>query len=160
MKKQTISIAITIYESKAELSDSAKLLMEKAAEARQLAYAPYSQFKVGAAILLEDGTIVSGSNQENAAYPSGLCAERVAIFHAGATYPNLKIIQLAICAGSTQKTTTTPVSPCGSCRQSIAEYETKQDSPIEIYFMGETGPIYQSDSVNDLLPLLFNKKLL
>jgi cytidine deaminase len=134
--------------------------MEQATEARKNAYAPYSKFRVGAAILLDNGKIIIGSNQENAAFPSGLCAERVAIFQAGALYPQSRILKMAITAASETNTTLTPVPPCGSCRQSIAEYEIRQESPIEIYFMGEKGEIYKSASLKNLLPFLFEKKLL
>lgn len=131
-----------------------------AIEIRKKAYAPYSKFRVGAAILLDNGKIVLGSNQENAAYPSGLCAERVAIFQAGAIYPDAKILKLAISATSDEKPVTSPIPPCGSCRQSIAEYEFKQNTAIEIFFMGETGEIYKSDSLTNLLPLVFDKNYL
>lgn len=134
--------------------------MNQAIEIRKKAYAPYSQFRVGAALLLDNGKIMLGSNQENAAYPSGLCAERVAIFHAGAVYPEAKILKMAITAASDTNQTTVPIPPCGSCRQSIAEYEIKQNSPIEIYFMGEKGVIYQSSSLKNLLPFMFDKKFL
>ena len=93
-------------------------------------------------------------------YPSGLCAERVAIFQSGAIYPEAKILKMAISAASDSNETKSPIPPCGACRQSIAEYEIKQDQPIEIYFMGETGVIYQSDSLQNLLPFMFNKKFL
>lgn len=134
--------------------------MLQAIEIRKNAYAPYSKFRVGAAILLDNGKIVLGSNQENAAYPSGLCAERVAIFHAGAIYPNVKIIKLAITAASDTNPTITPIPPCGACRQAIVEYESKQETPIEIYFMGEKGAIYKSNSISNLLPLSFDKSAL
>ena len=110
--------------------------------------------------LLDNDKIVLGSNQENAAYPSGLCAERVAIFSAGALYPEAKIIKMAITATADHNPTLTPIPPCGACRQSISEYEIKQEQPIEIYFMGESGSIYKSDSLKNLLPLMFDKKLL
>ena len=131
--------------------------MEQAVTVRKKAYAPYSKFKVGAALLLDNGKIVLGSNQENAAYPSGLCAERVAIFHSGSIYPEAKILKMAITAASDTNQTVAPIPPCGSCRQSIAEYEFKQDTPIEIYFMGESGEVYKSNSIKNLLPLSFDK---
>ena len=131
--------------------------MQQAIETRKKAYAPYSHFRVGAAILLDNGKIVLGSNQENAAYPSGLCAERVAIYQAGAIYPDVRMLTIAITAASDSNPTLSPIPPCGSCRQSIAEYEFKQDTPIEIYFMGESGEVYKSNSINNLLPLSFNK---
>ena len=125
-----------------------------------LPISPYSRFRVGAALLLDNGKVVLGSNQENAAYPSGLCAERVAIFYAGANYPEAKILKMAISATSDLTSNTTPIPPCGSCRQSIAEYEFKQELNIEMYFMGEMGEIYKSNSLKNLLPFTFDKNFL
>ncbi|MES2545886.1 MAG: cytidine deaminase [Bacteroidota bacterium] len=160
MKKINITSSFLFYDSIDELDYDTKSLMNEAIQIRKSAYAPYSKFKVGAAILLDNGKIVLGSNQENAAYPSGLCAERVAIFQAGSIYPNAKILKIAITAASEINQTSEPIPPCGSCRQSIAEYEIKQETPIAIYFMGEIGTVYCSESLSNLLPLLFNKNLL
>jgi cytidine deaminase len=160
MKEISITTQFSVFDSLTELPSEIQNLMEQAVAVRKNAYAPYSKFRVGAAIILDNGKIVLGSNQENAAYPSGLCAERVAIFHAGAVYPDAKILKMAITAASDTNKTTTPIPPCGSCRQSIAEYEIKQDTPIEIYFMGETGAIYKSASLKNLLPFMFHKKFL
>ena len=155
-----ISTRFSVFETVLELPRDIQNLMAQAIAVRKNAYAPYSKFKVGAALLLDNGQLVLGSNQENAAYPSGLCAERVAIFQAGAIYPDAKILKMAITAASDNNQTTAPIPPCGSCRQSIAEYEIKQDFPIEIYFMGEIGVIYKSDSLKNLLPFMFDKKFL
>ena len=160
MKQITITTQFTVFDSISDLAIDIQNLMKKAIVVRKNAYAPYSKFRVGAALLLDNGIIVLGSNQENAAYPSGLCAERVAIFQAGAVYPKAKILKMAITAASDTNKTTEPIPPCGSCRQSIAEYEIKQDTPIEIYFMGEIGAIYKSDSLKNLLPFMFDKKFL
>jgi cytidine deaminase len=160
MKKIEINTSFTVYQSIEELPSEIQSLINDAVDIRKKAYAPYSQFRVGAALLLDNGKKVLGSNQENAAYPSGLCAERVAIFQAGALYPDAKIVKLAISAASDVNKTTSPIPPCGSCRQSISEYEFKQDTPIEIYFMGEAGAIYKSDSIKNLLPLSFDKNFL
>ena len=157
MKEININTTISVFNGINELPGEIQTLMNQAIETRKNAYAPYSKFRVGAAILLDNGKIVLGSNQENAAYPSGLCAERVAIFQAGAIYPNAKIVKLAITAASDTNPTLSPIPPCGACRQSIAEYEFKQDTPIEIYFMGESGEVYKSNSINNLLPLSFDK---
>lgn len=157
MKEININTTISVFNGINELPSEIQSLMNQAIETRKNAYAPYSKFRVGAAILLDNGKIVLGSNQENAAYPSGLCAERVAIFQAGAIYPNAKIVKLAITAASDSNPTLSPIPPCGACRQSIAEYEFKQDTPIEIYFMGESGEVYKSNSINNLLPLSFDK---
>ncbi|KAF2326973.1 MAG: cytidine deaminase [Flavobacterium nitrogenifigens] len=160
MKEINITSSFTIFDNLNELPADIQDLMTQAVEIRKKAYAPYSKFKVGAALLLDNGKIILGSNQENAAYPSGLCAERTAIFYAGSTYPEAKILKMAITAASDTNQTTAPIPPCGSCRQSIAEYEIKQDTPIEIYFMGEIGEIYKSSSLKNLLPLMFDKKFL
>ncbi|AWI25579.1 cytidine deaminase [Flavobacterium pallidum] len=160
MKQIDFTTSFTVFENASELPPDMQSLMQKAVEIRKKAYAPYSQFRVGAALWLDNGQIVLGSNQENAAYPSGLCAERVAVFQAGAVYPEAKILKMAISAASDNNPTTAPIPPCGACRQSIAEYEFKQDSPIEIYFMGETGAVYQSDSLKNLLPFMFDKNFL
>lgn len=157
MKEIHITTTFEVFQSVADLSENIQSLMQQAIEIRKKAYAPYSHFRVGAAILLDNGKIVLGSNQENAAYPSGLCAERVAIYQAGAIYPDAKMLTIAITAASDSNPTLSPIPPCGSCRQSIAEYEFKQEAPIEIYFMGESGEVYKSNSINNLLPLSFNK---
>ena len=160
MKEINLTTKFDVFENFNELPNNIQSLMTAAIEIRKKAYAPYSQFRVGAAILLDNGQIVLGSNQENAAYPSGLCAERVAIFYAGANYPDAKILKIAISATSDLNVNTTPIPPCGSCRQSIAEYESKQEYPIEMYFMGEIGEIYKSDSLKNLLPFTFDKHFL
>lgn len=160
MKKLNIPTSFTVYENLNELPQDIKSLMEEAIAVRKKAYAPYSKFRVGAALLLDNGKIILGSNQESAAYPSGLCAERVAIFQAGTLYPDAKFVKLAISATSDDKKVSTPTPPCGSCRQSISEYEFRQGTPLEIFFMGEEGEIYKSDSLSNLLPLVFDKNFL
>ncbi|WP_318642715.1 cytidine deaminase [Flavobacterium ardleyense] len=160
MKKISITSSFDVFDSMTELPEVVQKLMLQAIEARKVAYAPYSKFKVGAAILLENNEVVIGSNQENAAYPSGLCAERTAIFYAGAKYPNVAFKTLAISATSDANPTLAPIPPCGACRQSIAEYESRQSHPIEIYFMGESGKVYRSESLENLLPLSFDKNVL
>ncbi|WKL45219.1 cytidine deaminase [Flavobacterium sp. ZE23DGlu08] len=160
MKEITITTQFKVFDSIQDLPNDIQELMTQAVEVRKNAYAPYSKFRVGVAIFLDNGKTVLGSNQENAAYPSGLCAERVAIFYAGAVYPEAKILKMAITAASDSNQTTAPIPPCGSCRQSIAEYEIKQETPIEIYFMGEIGAIYKSESLKNLLPFMFDKKFL
>jgi cytidine deaminase len=157
MKEINIKTTISVFNGISELPSEIQPLMQQAVEIRKKAYAPYSKFRVGAAILLDNGKTIVGSNQENAAYPSGLCAERVAIFQAGAVYPENRIVALAITAASDTNPTISPIPPCGACRQSIAEYEFKQNTPIEIYFMGATGEVYKSNSINNLLPLSFDK---
>jgi cytidine deaminase len=160
MKKVELKTQITIFDSIEELPTIVKGLMNKAIEAKQNAYAPYSKFKVGAAMLLEDGTIITGNNQENAAYPSGMCAERVAIWKVSSDFPNKKILKLAISASSSSQILKEPVAPCGACRQTLSEYEIKQKDKIEVYFMGEVGEIIKTESVLDLLPIAFDKTFL
>ncbi|HLS30173.1 MAG TPA: cytidine deaminase [Flavobacteriaceae bacterium] len=160
MEKKVISSTFSVFRNLGELPSEIQTLFEQAIVARDKAYAPYSNYFVGAAILLESGEIITGSNQENAAYPSGLCAERTAIFYAGANYPDQKIKSMAISVKSLEKTVDSPGPPCGACRQSIAEYEFKQQQDIEIYMSGETGKILKSDSLLNLLPLAFNSSFL
>ncbi len=160
MKEKKLTTVLKVFDDLEELPPDAKHLMEQAVEATKTSYAPYSKFRVGAALSLDNGQIVTGSNQENAAYPSGLCAERVAIFHAGATYPSAQITALAVTAVAPNEILDKPVPPCGACRQSMAEYEIKQKAPIAVYFMGETGKVVLVDSVSDLLPLVFDNSYL
>lgn len=160
MKKVDIKTQITIFNSPNELPVEVKNLMEKAVQAKNNAYAPYSKFKVGAAILLENGAIVTGNNQENAAYPSGICAERVAIWKAASEFPTQKINCIAVSASSSTQITKEPVAPCGACRQTMLEYELNQENKIEVYFMGELGKVIKTNSVTDLLPIAFDKSFL
>lgn len=160
MKPLTITSRLEIYENLDELPGTIQSLMSKAFAVRDKAYAPYSQFRVGAALLLDNEEIVLGSNQENASYPSGLCAERTAVYAAGAQFPDNKIEVIAISASSMKHKVVAPVPPCGACRQALVEYEVKQDSPIEIYFMGETGKVIKADAIKDLLPLIFDASCL
>ena len=160
MKKIKIATTLTVYETVEELPDNVQQLMQSAFAARDNAYAPYSNFHVGAAIFMDNGEIITGSNQENASYPSGLCAERTAIYYAGAKYPKSGIKTMAISAKALEKGMTRPVPPCGACRQAIAEYEVKQKRPIALYFMGDSGQVFKSESLENLLPLLFTQDYL
>jgi cytidine deaminase len=156
MKKMEIICNLTEYESPGELSADDRMLITEARGAIQNAYAPYSHFHVGAALLLENGVVVRGNNQENASYPVGLCAERVAIFAAGANYPGVGIKALAISARSDNFKVGEPVPPCGACRQAISEYEHRYGKDIRILMTGEKGKVIASDSIRNLLPLQFN----
>ncbi|WP_222984952.1 cytidine deaminase [Flagellimonas meishanensis] len=160
MKKKQIGFELSIFETSDELSKDEKKLLETAEAARYDAYAPYSNFQVGAALLLENGQIIIGNNQENASYPSGLCAERVAVFQAGARYPGVAIVSIAISAASKEHLLEVPAAPCGNCRQSIIEYEQRQKSPITLIMRAEKGPIYSCTSVADILPLAFGSSFL
>lgn len=137
-----------------ELDDMSKALVKNAIEATDKSYSPYSHFKVGAALRLEDGTIVIGANQENAAFPVTMCAERAAIFNAQSNHPELAITAIAIAAKNIERLVKTPVSPCGSCRQVILEMEQRYQRNIKILLCGTDG-IYVIDSIKDLLPLSF-----
>ncbi len=160
MKEIIISNTVLIYDTIKELTNEDNNLLKKAIEAKSKAYAPYSKFKVGAALLLKNGKIILGNNQENAAYPSGMCAERVAIWKAFSSYPNAIVKKIAITASSETFTLDKPVSPCGSCRQTLSEYEINQKEPIEILFMGEIGKIIKVNSLKTLLPFSFDNSFL
>lgn len=160
MKEISFTNTFSVFDNIEELPNDIQNLHKLAVQIQKNAHAPYSKFRVGAAILLDNKEIILGSNQENAAYPSGLCAERVALFQAASNFPEAKILKIVITATSETTGLSPAIPPCGSCRQSIAEYEIKQESPIEIYFTGEMGKIYKSESLKNLLPLIFNKKLL
>jgi cytidine deaminase len=155
MKKLDLNIFLYEYNEQ-ELDKFDTQLLEKARQACKNAYAPYSNFYVGSAILLADGTMVMGSNQENAAYPSGLCAERTAVFAAGANYPDQKIIAIAVVARKQHAQSFVPVTPCGACRQAILEYEVKQQSSIRLLMQGANNKIYISPSVSNMLPVQFS----
>lgn len=160
MKKRQIGFELLVFEDASELSQNEQKLLHMAEQARENAYAPYSRFKVGAAVLLENGEVVIGNNQENASYPSGLCAERVAVFQAGAKYPGVAFKAVAISAASQDHMLQMPAAPCGNCRQSIMEYEQKQKSPITLLMKAEKGPVYKCTSMADILPLAFNSSFL
>jgi len=138
-----------------ELQQEEKNLIDCAKEACSRAYAPYSQFQVGAAVVLANGEIVTGNNQENVAFPSGLCAERTALFYANSRYPDQAVKSLAIAAYTQGDFIDKPISPCGACRQVILETEMRYHSPIRIFLYGKSE-IYIIKGINDLLPLAFN----
>jgi len=158
MIKKTIETKVTIC-SFEELNQEQKQLIEKSKTQIDKAYAPYSGFHVGATVLLENGEIYAGSNQENSAYPSGLCAERVAMFFANAQYPDVPVKMLAISAHTNGKFLESPVTPCGSCRQVLLETETRFDKDITIMLYG-TKEVYILENVKQLLPLCFEKSSL
>lgn len=155
MKTLTISTSVTQL-SPSELTPEQKDLADHAIRATYRSYSPYSHFSVGAAIQLSDSTIVSGSNQENIAYPSGLCAERTALFYANSRYPDLPVTRLCIAARNDKEALTeTPVPPCGSCRQALLETELRYKTPIEVILVG-ANTAYIIQSIRDLLPLCFD----
>lgn len=155
MTNKEIKIAYIEYESLDQLDSNDRMLADAAIEATAQSYAPYSNFNVGAAVMFEDGGIVKGANQENAAYPSGLCAERTALFYASASHPDKKMTALAIAAGQNGKLCDSPATPCGACRQVMAQYQTKSGRPMAIILIG-AKKIWKFEKVDDLLPLIFD----
>ena len=154
MKEKAVTIKYKDFESWTELNPADQKLMQKAVEAAEDAYAPYSNFRVGAAVQLENEMIEIGSNQENAAYPSGLCAERVTLFSASAKNPTVLMKTLAIYAADAQDAES-QISPCGSCRQVMQEYEAKQNKAIRVLVMNKAKRVFEFESCEDLLPLAF-----
>ena len=161
MQRLDLKTVLEVYESASELPEPDQRLLREAAEATERAYAPYSHFCVGAALLFDDGTIVKGSNQENAAYPSGLCAERTAVFWAGANHPDKAIISLAVVARHQDAPEQwSSATPCGACRQALLEYENRQGKPMRVIMLGNDRRIFISPSIANLLPLQFNRQSL
>lgn len=155
MADKYIHIDYQEFSSAEEMSAEDQVLIAAALEAQKGSYSPYSQFQVGAALRLEDGTIVKGANQENVAYPSGLCAERTAMFAAGANYPNVAMDTLAVAGSDHGVLCESPASPCGNCRQVMAEYQKKFGRPLHIILIGSKR-IRKFGKVDDLLPFIFD----
>ncbi len=155
MTSKEIRIAFNEYESLDQLDQRDRELVQAAIDATKTSYAPYSGFNVGAAVRLDNGEIVRGSNQENAAYPSGICAERTAMFYASAAYPEASMTALAIAASHKGNLCTNPVSPCGACRQVMAQYQFKGKRNLEIILVG-ADKIWKFEKVDDLLPFIFD----
>jgi len=159
MKEKKIELSFTSAKL-SELSVEEKQLVANANSAFSTAYAPYSGFLVGASVLLDNGEIVNGSNQENVAYPSGLCAERVALFYAGACFPEAKIKTIAVSVMSKSFKVNDVISPCGACRQVMAEYEDKQEQAIKVILHSPTNQVLIANTVESLLPFMFKSPLL
>ncbi len=157
MTEKEIKFSLRVFETAAELSAEDKALMQQAQEALDNAYAPYSKFRVGAAVLLQNGKVVTGTNQENASYPVGICAEGTALGAASSLFPNVAIRKIAITVKSETHVVDHPVAPCGICRQRLLEYENRYNQPIEIIIMGEEGKVYSIATVKDILPLYYSK---
>lgn len=155
-----ITTSFEVYLSEVDLRSEDRSLLEKAIEAAKNGYAPYSKFFVGAALLLENTVIITGNNQENAAYPSGTCAERTAVFYASSQYPNARIKSIAIAYHSDSNQFQDPISPCGACRQVLAEYESRSGEPIRVIMGSKSGKIYITKSIESLLPMMFNGQYL
>lgn len=154
-KKISQNVCLHILEQE-ELDTKEVALMELAKKSLHKAYAPYSQFSVGAALLLANGEILSANNQENAAFPVGICAERVLLSYANANFPDQAPLKIAIAAKSIENDEYSPISPCGLCRQTINEYELKFNQEIEIYMLNPSGQILKADNISQLLPFKFN----
>ena len=155
MTNKEIKIAYQEFLSLDELETKDRELAQAAIEATELSYAPYSNFNVGAAVLFEDGIIIKGSNQENAAYPSGLCAERTALFYASSSRPDKAMTAIAIAAAQNGVLCQTPATPCGACRQVMAQYQLKSGLPMMVLLVG-AHKIWKFEKVDDLLPLIFD----
>ena len=151
---------IQVFNSRSDLSKPIADLVDVAAKALNDAYAPYSNFYVGAAVLLEDGTVVKGSNFENASYPLCLCAERVALGSVHSQYPGAVVKSIAVTAKNPKQAVIEPVAPCGACRQVLLEYEQKQGSPLQVIMFGESGKVVICESSEQLLPMVFGHKFL
>jgi cytidine deaminase len=156
MITHTLSFAYTEVSGPNNLSDQDKDLLQLAWEACDSAYAPYSNFHVGASVRLANDLVFKGNNQENAAYPSGICAERVAVFSASALHPGVPIRSIAVVARTEVFNLSVPVTPCGACRQVIAEYEMLSGQPIRILLQGNSEKIWIIDGIANLLPLMFH----
>jgi len=155
MEKKTLTIPYEEYSSIEELPSEDRALLEAAIDATKGSYAPYSHFNVGAAVRLEDGTVVKGANQENAAYPSGLCAERTAMFAASAKYPDKEMVSLALVGGIYGRITDEPATPCGACRQVMAQYQTRSGKPMSVIMVG-AKKVWKFEKIDDILPLIFD----
>ena len=155
MSKKRLTIDYEEFASVEGMTAEDRMLVAKALEAQKGSYSPYSHFQVGAALLLADGTVVMGANQENAAYPSGLCAERTALFAAGANYPDVPLECLAIAGSDHGVLCESPAAPCGACRQVMAEYQKKFGKPLKIILVGSKR-IRKFYQVDDLLPFIFD----
>lgn len=156
MKEYSEHVKAMVYPDSSGLSDLEKKLLERASEVAARAYAPYSKFRVGTAVLLDNDEVVVGSNQENVAYPSGLCAERVALFSAGAQFPDAAVNTMAIIAGSDEFELEDVITPCGACRQVIMECQTRQNSPIRIILSSPNKKIIVIEDARVLLPFAFD----
>lgn len=155
MELKELNISYKEYHDISELSPGDRLLVGQAAKATENSYSPYSKFRVGAALRLSNGETITGSNQENMAYPSGLCAERTAMFYASARYPEARIEAIAIAASKDGKLCSQPATPCGACRQVMAEYQSRAGKDMKIILAG-TERILEFRKVDDILPFIFD----
>ena len=155
MKTEEVKFSILLYDSIDELNDKDTMLLKEARNVTQFAYAPYSNFKVGAFAKLENGKTVSGTNQENASFPAGICAERTLLSTASSLFPGVGIDTIAISYNNLNGKSDRPVSPCGICRQSLVEFQDRTKKQIRIILSGMEGEVQVIENVKDLLPLVF-----
>jgi cytidine deaminase len=158
MKKQQQSLEYFCYDDISELEENDNALLNAARKVTEQAYAPYSNFRVGAVIQLANGQTVNGTNQENASFPAGICAERTALSAATSLYPGIPVQTIAVSYHNLQGSSGHPISPCGICRQTLAEYEQRQQQPIRLILGGQSGKVYVIPAATSLLPLSFSAK--
>lgn len=158
MNEKKFEFNYRVYDSIEELPEEQQWLLNEAREVTSNAYAPYSKFQVGAIARMANGEIVAGSNQENASFPVGLCAERVLLASASSLFPKIPIDTIAISYKSDHQKSDHPISPCGICRQSLQEFESRVNHPVQLILGGMTGPVYVIDSATRLLPLAFTSE--
>lgn len=156
MKNETLHIHYQVFDDLETLPELEKELLEAAQSAVESAYAPYSGYQVGAAVRLKNGEVITGTNQENAAFPSSLCAERIALYCAASRYPEVAVTAIAVTAKSDSLSISEPVSPCGACRQVMAETEWRWNTPLRIILSGDHGKVYRFERINNLLPFTFS----
>ncbi len=158
MKEKKYEFTYTVYDDISELTEEDQWLLNQAREVTSNAYAPYSNFQVGAVARMANGEIVAGSNQENASFPVGLCAERVLLASISSLFPRIPISKIAVSYKSEHHKSDHPISPCGICRQSLQEFESRIKKPVQLILGGMTGPVYVIDSASRLLPLAFTSE--
>jgi len=158
MNKRKLEIQYTVFKNREELPNEDKMLIDKAKEISEKAYSPYSEFRVGAAVLLDNGEIFTANNQENASYPEGLCAERIALFYAMSQFPTQKIKSIAICGNPQKFELNHFISPCGGCRQVMLECEERGQQKMRILLSGTSGEVLLIEGVENLLPFQFSSK--
>jgi len=156
MKSASFTINFKIFDSIAELNEADAMLLTEARKITQFAYAPYSNFKVGAVAKLVNGEKVTGTNQENASYPAGICAERTLLSTASSLFPNVGIDTIAISYNNVNGKSDRPISPCGICRQSFAEFQQRTQHPIRVILSGQEGKVQVIENAADLLPFVFS----
>jgi cytidine deaminase len=158
MEQRQHNFSFEVFASIDELASDDAMLLAKAREATSNAYAPYSNFHVAAAAVLSNGEIITGTNQENASYPVGICAERTLLSAASSLFPNVGIVTMAITYNNTSGNSNTPASPCGMCRQALVEHEERTHQPMRLILSGANGEVYVIAKASELLPLSFGKK--